>query len=78
MAQFIRNEFVWVVGLFLLSAYAFVQNDDFHKMFDNPYKREYNCDYILQFGSSGWHPDIPHEVINQCIKMKREKNVTST
>lgn len=36
--------------------------------------REVNCHKILSFGTSGWHPDIPREVINECIRQRNEND----
>lgn len=35
---------------------------------------EINCDRILSFGTSGWHPDIPRNVINECIRQRNEND----
>jgi hypothetical protein len=63
-------ELLKITGFILLLAivYAFMSNDDYHKMFDRPQVVRYNCDMLM----GGWHPDVPVEVINECRKLKRE------
>jgi hypothetical protein len=57
-----------VVGfiLVLTLVYAFISNDDYHKMFDKPQGIMYNCDMLI----GSWHPDIPQKVIEECRKRK--------
>jgi hypothetical protein len=60
-----------IAGILLLSTvYGFVQDEDYHRMFDKPVTIRYNCDMLL----GGWHPDVPTEVIDGCRKLK-ENNV---
>ena len=63
-------ELLKITGFILAFAavYAFISNDDYHKMFDRPQTVRYNCDMLL----GGWHPDFPIEVIAECRKLKRE------
>jgi hypothetical protein len=32
--------------------------------------KEPNCNVVLGFGTSGWHPDIPRATIDYCIKQR--------
>ena len=57
--------------LFVIGAYAFVSNDDYHKMFDIFTPVRYNCDMLI----GSWHPDVPQKIIDECRKQKRENNV---
>lgn len=36
--------------------------------------KEVDCQRILSFGTSGWHPDIPREVISECIRQRNEND----
>lgn len=52
--------------LFVSGVFAFVSNDDYHKTFDIFTPVSYNCDELLK----QWNPDIPKNIINECIKQK--------
>jgi hypothetical protein len=47
---------------FLIFAYAYVNNQEYHEMFDKVSPIKYNCDMLI----GGWHPDVPVQVINEC------------
>jgi hypothetical protein len=36
--------------------------------------KEVDCQRILSFGTSGWHPDIPRDVISECIRQRNEND----
>jgi hypothetical protein len=55
----------YIIAYFLI--FAFVNNDDYHKIFDKPQIIRYNCDVLM----GGWHPDVPAEVIKQCRELKK-------
>ena len=56
--------------LLLSTVYGFVQDEDYHRLFDKPVTVRYNCDMLL----GGWHPDVPTYIIDECRKLK-ENNV---
>jgi hypothetical protein len=56
--------------LAISTVYGFVQNEDYHRMFDKPVTVRYNCNMLL----GGWHPDVPTQVTDECRKLK-ENNV---
>jgi hypothetical protein len=58
--------------LFISGIFAFVSDDDYHKLFDNPQEIRYNCDMLI----GSWHPDVPKNIIDECRKMKEENAKT--
>jgi hypothetical protein len=52
--------------LAISTAFGFVQNEDYHRMFDKPVTVRYNCNMLL----GGWHPDVPTKVTDECRKLK--------
>ena len=79
MPKILRSDKYVFIALFtLFMVYGYVSDDDYHKMFDKPELDVYTCRKILQYGTSGWHPDIPRRDINECIKIMKEENAKTT
>ena len=64
-------ETVKVFSLVILFSvvYGYINDDDYHKMFDRPQEVRYNCDMLI----GSWHPDVPQKVIEECRKMRNAK-----
>jgi hypothetical protein len=61
------------ISLFIIAfamAYAFVQNDDYHKKFDKPIVIEYNCSKLKY--------ETPKDVIELCNDTKRRFVIVKT
>jgi hypothetical protein len=52
--------------LLFSTIYGYVSDDDYHKVFDIPELVRYNCDMV----QNNWSPNIPPDVVDECIKMK--------
>lgn len=68
LEQSYRSRVVFL-SLGILGVFAFVSDDDYHKMFDKPQEVRYNCDMLI----GSWHPDVPQNVIEECRKMRNAK-----
>jgi len=66
-----RSNIVFSI-LFLIGAFAFMSDDDYHKTFDIFTPVSYNCDELLK----QWNPDIPKNIIDECIKQKENNAKT--
>jgi hypothetical protein len=63
----IETIFKIFIGLVLLfSIYAYISDDDYHKIIDSMRQTRYNCSMLI----GGWHPDVPASVIEECRKQK--------
>ena len=60
-----RSKIVFTI-LFVSGVFAFVSDDDYHKKFDIFTPVSYNCNELLK----QWNPDIPKNIIDECIKQK--------
>jgi len=62
------SEFIQLIGCILAFTiiYGYINDDDYHKEFDNPRIIKYNCDILI----GGWHPDVPIKVVEECRKLK--------